>query len=195
MMEATDNANAQTQSEGASLQSSKRRKLFMVAVNGWLIFHLMAITIAPASVSPSSELFRDGWRFFRPYLQAMYLNHGYHFFAPEPAASTLLAYTIEKQDGSQIQGRIPNRQISPRLLYHRHFMLTEFLSYVSPEIEKTWHRSYARHLTRRHDAQRVSLTRVTHFLPTMQMVREGVTLDVPESYTEQPLGAFECDEF
>ena len=68
------------------------RRLLRLALNLWLVFHISAIIIAPASVSPSSELVASGWRLFRPYLQFLYLNHGHHFFAPEPAESTLLAY-------------------------------------------------------------------------------------------------------
>ena len=85
----------------------------------------MAIIIAPAAVSPSSDLVQAGWDLFQPYLQILYLNHGYHFFAPEPGDSTLLAFQAERADGTVVSGRIPNRGIVPRLLYHRHFMLTE----------------------------------------------------------------------
>ena len=54
------------------------------ALNTWLVFHVAAIIVAPAAVSPSSELMQSIWGVFQPYLQVLYLNHGYHFFAPEP---------------------------------------------------------------------------------------------------------------
>jgi len=164
-------------------------------VNIWLAFHLSAIVIAPASVSPSSELVRAAWEVFRPYLQVLYLNHGYHFFAPEPSQSTLVGFVAEGEDGSLIQGRIPNRQIKPRLLYHRHFMLCEHMNMAPQDLRKSWYDSYAQHLCHKYGAQQVSLTRVTHYLPTMEMVRAGVQLDDPASYTEQPLGVFQCDGF
>ena len=63
-----------------------------------------------------------------PYLQILYLNHGYQFFAPEPGESTLLAFEAERDDGTVVRGRIPDRTTWPRLLYHRHFMLTEHMS-------------------------------------------------------------------
>lgn len=171
------------------------RRFLFGAVNLWLIWHLMAIIIAPASVSPSSELVQATWNVFRPYLQALYLNHGYHFFAPEPDKSTLLAYVAERADGTVVRGRIPNFSIQPRLLYHRHFMLTEQMTIAPPELEGRWYASYAQHLGRAHGAVRVGLTRQTHFLPTMEMVRQGVRLDDPASFEEQPLGVFRCDAY
>jgi hypothetical protein len=164
-------------------------------VNLWLVFHVTAIIIAPASVSPSSELVRAAWDGFRPYLQILYLNHGYHFFAPEPSQSTLLAYLAERDDGTSVRGRIPNRMIVPRLLYHRHFMLTEHMNMAPPELKDLWYDSYAQHLGHEFGATRVSLTRQTHYLPTMEMVRKGIRLDDPASYAEQPLGVFRCDGF
>ncbi len=135
------------------------------------------------------------WEVVHPYLQVLYLNHGYHFFAPEPAESTLLAYVAEREDGTLIQGRIPNREIRPRLLYHRHFMLSEHMAGADPEIRDLWHRSFARHIATKHGAERVHLSEVTHYLPSMEMVREGILLDDPTGFAEQPLGVFTWDEF
>ena len=77
-----------------------RMRVLRWAVNCWLVFHLSAIIIAPASVAPSSELIESAWRIFQPYLEFMFLNHGYHFFAPEPAASTLISFEAERTDGT-----------------------------------------------------------------------------------------------
>jgi len=181
-------------SEPASPPRRTGRRLLRWAVNLWLVFHLSAIITAPASVSPSSDLVRSAWTLVRPYLQLFYLNHGYHFFAPEPSYSTLLAYVAERDDGTIIRGRIPNREIVPRLLYHRHFMLTEHMILAPPELQRQWYDSYAQHIGRKYAATRVSLTRQRHYLPTMEMVRNGVRLDDPASYEEQPLGVFQCDK-
>jgi hypothetical protein len=180
--------------DARSTPRSMRQKVALLLVNCWLVFHLVAVVAAPSSVSPSSELIRTAWQGCRPYLQLLYLNHGYHFFAPEPSSSTLVAYTSESEERPSIVGRIPNRQIWPRLLYHRHFMLTEFLNFAPDDMQETWYRSYAKHLGHKHNADRISLTKVTHYLPTMEMVRDGVTLDAPDSFAEEPLGLFECDE-
>jgi hypothetical protein len=162
------------------------------AISVWLAFHVAAIIVAPASVRPSSPLVDAVWLLFHPYLQLLYLNNGYHFFAPEPGESNLLAYTATREDGTVIEGRIPNRQIVPRLLYHRHFMLTEQMNSGPPELEQPWYRSYAEHIAQKYAAKKVTLTRQIHFLPTMEMVRSGIRLDNPESYQNRPLGEFEC---
>jgi hypothetical protein len=107
------------------------------AITACLLLHLTAVVSAPAAVAPASDLARGVWTFFRPYLQLLYLNHGYHYFAPDPGPSTLLAFTVEKSDGTVHRDVIPNRRIWPRLMYHRHFMLTESLSYIASVSEAT----------------------------------------------------------
>ncbi len=162
-------------------------------VNLWLIFHLAAIVIAPASVSPSSTLVNSAWDLVHPYLDLLFLNHGHHFFAPEPSESTLLAFEAEREDGSVVRGRLPDRAVGPRLLYHRYFMLTEHMSGAPDELRTLWHESYARHIGREFGAKSVRLTQISHLLPTMERIREGGRLDDPESYEEQSLGVFRCD--
>jgi hypothetical protein len=159
-----------------------------------LLYHVIGIFVAPAAVDPSSRLMRSTWQLFRPYLQTLYLNHGFHFFAPEPSYSTLVGFTLEFPDGRVETGRFPNRGIQPRLMYHRHFMLTEYLGFVRDEEEGAWHRSYARHLGKASGATHVSLSRITHYLPTPQAVLEGATLNDSENFAEVPLGRFACDE-
>jgi hypothetical protein len=159
----------------------------------WLIVHLGAIVIAPAAVGPSSELVHASWNCIEPYIELLYLNHGYHFFAPEPEESTLLSYEAERPDGTLIHGRIPDREITPRLLYHRYFMLTEHMRDAPEELQDLWHRSYADQIGRQCGATRVSLTRQTHLLPTRERIMQGGRLSDPESYESQPLGDFRCD--
>jgi hypothetical protein len=162
------------------------------AVNCWLVFHVAAIIVAPAAVSPSSDLIQAAWDVCHPYLQVLDLNHGYHFFAPEPAESTLLAFEAQRADGTVVSGRIPNFGIVPRLLYHRHFMLTEHMKDAPAELQDEWVGSYAEHLCQKYGAVRVKLTGQIHNLPTMEMVREGRRLDDPSSYENEELGVFEC---
>jgi hypothetical protein len=133
------------------------------------------------------------WNCFEPYIELLYLNHGYHFFAPEPEESTLLSYEAERPDGTLIHGRIPDREINPRLLYHRYFMLTEHMRDAPAELQDLWHRSYAEQIGRQFGAIRVSLTRQTHLLPTRDRITQGGRLSDPESYESQPLGDFRCD--
>jgi len=165
-------------------------------VNIWLVYHLAAIVLAPWSVPPASRLVQNSWRAVGAYDQILFLNHGYHYFAPEPGNSTLVAYVLEMPDGSQQTGRIPNPGIQPRLLYHRHFMLTEYLASddLSPALREELVKAMARELCREHDARRVTLSRITHRLPTMEFVRAGGALDDPESYAEEPLGSYSADQ-
>lgn len=158
------------------------------------MYHLFCIVIAPASVRPSSQLEQNGWLVAQPYVQPLYLNHGYHYFAPNPGASTVIEYRLEFPDGSAKEGQFPNREISPRLLYHRHFMLTEFMASVRPETEQLWARSFARNLCREHQAERVTLTRVRHNLPSRIRILAGGTLVDDELYERDVLGTYESEE-
>ncbi len=159
----------------------------------WLLYHVLGVIVAPLVVPPTSSLLRNVAGVFRPYLQTFYLNHGFHFFAPEPGPSTLVAFTVEREDGTTTQGVLPNRKIWPRLLYHRHFMLTESLSYIPDELNEAWHESYARCLARKYDGRTVRLTDVWHDFPSPRMVRDGVPLDHPDSYQATELGLYERD--
>ena len=164
------------------------------ALNVLVILHFAAIVSAAGSVGHTSELVLAGWQFFRPYLQALNLNHGYNFFAPQPAPTTLLAYEVERDDGTVIRGRTLDRSVQPRLLYHRYLLLTEHIGVAPPDRLHFWYKSYARHLCHKFAGARVGLTRLTHYPPTMEMVRSGMTLDEPFSYEEVFVGDFACDE-
>jgi hypothetical protein len=186
------NHHPTTSLEPPSAHRGGKGLLLRWAVNLWLVYHLVAIMIAPAAVAPSSELIQSAWRLFRPYLELLYLNHGYHFFAPEPGESTLLAYDAEQADGTTIHGRIPNRGIVPRLLYHRHFMLTEHMRDAPEELADDWSSSYAEHLCHKYGVARVTLTGQIHNLPTMEEVRAGARLDDAASFEDQGSRVFEC---
>jgi hypothetical protein len=173
-----------------------RMRVLRWAVNCWLVFHLSAIIIAPASVAPSSDLIESTWRVFRPYLEFMFLNHGYHFFAPEPAPSTLISFEAERADGTKAEGHFPSRKSTPRLLYHRHFMLTEHLHDAQlrdapDELLEEWVKSYADHIRVKYGAVRVKLTGHVHGIPSREDVRNGVKLNDPASYESSEFGVFE----
>ena len=105
----------------------------------------------------------------------------------------MIAYSAERDDGSIVSGRIPNRDIHPRLMYHRHFMLTEFLTFAPSESRDLVYRSYANQLGRRLGVPEISLARVTHYLPLREAIENGTRLDDSASYAEEPLGTFPCD--
>lgn len=179
-------------------------------VSLWLIYHLFAIITGPLNLPPSIH----GQAILPaalPYHRVLYLGHAYKFFAPDPGPSHLIEYDIEQADGQHLKGRFPDRREQwPRLLYHRHFMLTEFVGNMEPEITAenmntvTWETAplsepqrvrvaaYADHLLHAHDGRRVTLTLVQHAMPTMdQITRDKVSLLDERSYRRRPLGTYE----
>ena len=168
-------------------------------VSLWIVYHLAGIVIAPASVPPSSDIVRNSWRLVGPYLQFLYLNHGFHFFAPDPGPSTLVRYVADLPDGTSVVGQIPDKQtMRPRLLYHRHFMLTEFLAAsdnMDPALQPLHVRALARQVARQHGAESVTLSRVSHLLPAMEWCRSGLSLEDAQLYEEQPIGRFQWADF
>src|SRR5436190_12214582 len=113
-----------------------------VVASALLAFHVAAVLSGPLAFacasrsgpSPAAEPFA---RFFQRYASAMYLNHGYAFFAPDPGPNHLVDYKVEFDDGRPpVSGRFPDlAKERPRLLYHRHFMLSEALNtrFAPPE--------------------------------------------------------------
>ena len=104
-----------------------------------LVFaHLLAVVAEPLFFFSRSD-FQTGPEFYglrrwlAPYVDWMYLDHGYFFFAPNPGPNHLVALQ------EPIQGPGPPNSLRsesfvfpdrkeqwPRLLYHRYFMLSEF---------------------------------------------------------------------
>ncbi len=179
---------------GSKVSQSSFRRVGFLLVNCWLVFHLFAILICPASTDPSSPLLQYGFEQVAPYLNLLWLNHGFHYFAPEPGSSTLVAYTLDFPDGTQKSGRFPNREIFPRLYYHRHFMLTEFLGNGPEELQPLLERAFARNLCRETGATRVTLTRVEHAPASMEETIRGLTLNDSSFFKETPLGTYTEEE-
>ncbi|MFK7821472.1 MAG: hypothetical protein AB8G99_22340 [Planctomycetaceae bacterium] len=173
---------------------TKAKRIGYIALNVWIVFHVLSIMITPMTVGASSQLSQRVWTLISPYPRMLYLAHGFHYFAPEPGFSTLLKYEATLKDGEVVSGTLPNRDISPRLLYHRHFMVTESLGGTDPEGRTTMVRAFANQLLNEHEAKEVSLTMVRHNLPTMPRVRVGGSLTEPDLYEEEFLGTFRWDE-
>jgi hypothetical protein len=92
-----------------------------------ILFFLFVIVIAPLANPIGSASFTIPLaKAVSPIHRALFLGHGYRFFGPDPGPSHLVDYIVTRSDGSQVQGRFPDRQrYWPRLLYHRWFMLSE----------------------------------------------------------------------
>lgn len=164
-----------------------------------LVLHFVALVIAPLAVAPTSLLWQRTWTVFQPYLEVMNLNHGYHFFAPEPGPSHLVHYELRFDDGRVEQGIFPNvQQHQPRLRYHRHFMLSEFLNNLAiddgrRELFDAVTQSYAEHLGHEHHAAEVKLSLRRHYVPGPQHVSSGKRLDDLSLFAERPLGTHDSE--
>lgn len=148
-----------------------------------------------------------------PYVEFAFLNHGYFFFAPEPGPSHLMQCELRFADGKTIQIRYPDKTAQrPRLLYHRHFMLAEFLNQlhappVDPELVKeaspqeiqVWtenrkrfemvRNSMQRHLVSRFSAESAIIERMRHILPGSDLVlKDRVPLNDPSLFMILPDG-------
>lgn len=161
-----------------------------------LLLHLAAVLVGPLAVEPTSRLFRTAWAVVHPYLDIAYLNHGYHFFAPEPGPSHLIRYELELPDGRRETGYFPNKEVHrPRLLYHRHFMLAEHINALAENSETAtvaaaYADSFGKHLLHKHKAQRVNLYLMRHLLPQADQVANGLHLDDASLYREKLLGTY-----
>ena len=95
-----------------------------------ILFYLFVLILGPLSNPVGSEhLTQPLAQKVKPIHRALFLGHGYRFFAPDPGPSHLVEFEITQEDGTVVTGRFPDRGDSensfPRLLYHRWFMLSE----------------------------------------------------------------------
>jgi hypothetical protein len=186
------------------------RALVSVAI----LWHLAAVVLAPLSM-PSTILGDHLRPVFQPYLSATYLDHGYKFFAPDPGPSHLIKYELTMADGSKQKGVLPDPvEDRPRLFYHRHFMLSEFINNLPPElppppsrpgepmpeldwvklkpslVQRQFSLSYANHLLKKFGASSVTLVLEEHLIPPPERVAEGQPLNHSSMYRQRTLGTF-----
>lgn len=167
------------------------RKCGYALLSCWLAFHVFSVFIAPAAMPPVSPLLLDGYNLALPYNEALFLNHGYHFFAPDPGASTLISYSIPRPGDAPKVGRFPEVSIQPRLLYHRYFMLAENIWAFEETTQTEITRAYARHFASKHGSQAISLNRVSHEPSSILRIQAGGKLDDAEMFETESIGAFD----
>jgi len=185
-----------------------------------IVLHLLAVFSAPwADPPPSSELSRWVAGGFRPYAQFMSLNNGYRFFAPDPGPGHLIRYEVVGPSGVIEKGRFPDREKHwPRLLYHRHFMISEMTAQMADSVprlptdqppeaimsrkefnayQKAFQdmrliqQSLADYFLLQHpDATSVRLFAQTHLIPSPSQLAQGVRLTDERLYEEILLGEY-----
>lgn len=167
------------------------RRVGYAALSLWLAFHVFAVFISPAAMPPSSPVLEEGYELALPYNEALFLNHGYHFFAPDPGASKLIAWAIPREGDAPAVGRFPDVSVRPRLLYHRYFMLAENVWAFDDETQDDMLKAYARHFAENFEADRISLSRLSHEPSSMMRLQAGGKLDDPETFAKEALGDFD----
>ncbi|MEZ6092255.1 MAG: hypothetical protein R3C05_30500 [Pirellulaceae bacterium] len=183
----------------------------LVTIHVWAIVAepIRFSTRGPGGPSPAASLLR---RPVGAYADFAYLNHGYAFFAPDPGPSHLIRASWIDTQGEERSQTFPDRTDQwPRLLYHRHFMLTEFLhnlhepSSLPPDIPRDsptfrdWRvgrdrfemirDGFANHLQHEHQVDNVTIERVEHRMPGIpEFVDEKIDLQHERLYLTLPDG-------
>ncbi|WP_145389563.1 hypothetical protein [Stieleria neptunia] len=196
------------------------QRRWKLIVSGLVLFHLLAVGLPPLafqtfSLDGPSPLVGTLIRPFAGYGQFLHMDRGYAFFAPDPGPSHLIQAASTNDDGTLTERMYPDRHDQwPRLLYHRHFMLAEFLneSYWPPgppdemfqsdrPAAELWQQRRGRyewirqsmvdHLRSVNDGREVAIRRLEHGLPGLQeFSEEPIALDDPRLYNvllDQPI--------
>jgi hypothetical protein len=186
--------NPQPQREGSpapARRANGRPSLAVrIVVSSILVWHLFAVFIAPMSVPPSSALVMEVAQgsHLQWYLDALYINHGYAFFAPDPGSGRLVRWEILNAQGAVTkQGEFPNaKEQWPRLWYHRHFMLADQVG--DGMDDDVWRRrfleAYARHILRESDGAAVRVRWIEHQPLAPEVALKGAKLDDPSTYRQ-----------
>ena len=114
-------------------QRSKHRR-WRLGLSVLIVLHLMAVALPPLAMQADGAFGRSPsvdslLSLVSRYGEFLYLDRGYAFFAPDPGPSHLIQALVTQPNGDKTETLYPDRdQQWPRLNYHRHFMITEFLS-------------------------------------------------------------------
>jgi hypothetical protein len=117
-------------------QKIRRRVLSLL-----VLLHFGGITTAVLATPPVPWLVSEIWtRVFRPYLEFMYLNNAYHFYAPDPGNASYVWFRLQYLDENEkVHGhwvKIPEfdengRHVYPTgLEYSRYLALSERSTYL-----------------------------------------------------------------
>ena len=195
--------------QSGTLVLSRNVKLGLSLV---IIVHLLAVVLPPLAFQTNGQLGQSSavataMRPLAAYAQSLYLDRGYAFFAPDPGPSHLFQAAITQPNGEIVETLFPDKEQQwPRLNYHRHFMLSEFLNEVycppgppadfvrsDPEAAKEWVRlrrryedvrqSVVDHLRSVNNGAPVAIRRIEHVIPNHVEFQElDVDLSDPRLY-------------
>lgn len=167
--------------------------IIRVAISLLIVWHFTGVFLAALSIPVSSPLVMKIAQ--RPpmqwYLDALYMNQGHSFFAPDVGPGHLIRYELFDQSGRVTeQGELPSRKEHwPRLFYHRHLMLADQSELPTQDKQSYdyWQRmyleGYGRHLLRVNEsAQSVRLQRIAHLPLPRSLALQGKKMTDPQSY-------------
>jgi hypothetical protein len=181
--------NSPQREGGSSRGNGRLGPVVRAIVSVWIVWHFTGIFLAALSIGPSSPLIYGiaqgtpstaspmQW-----YLDALYLNQGHSFFAPEVGPGHVIHYEVFDRNNRVIEeGTLPNKkEHRPRLFYHRHMMLADQADVPTDDDPRAinWQRkyleAYARHLLRgNRDAQQARVQNYAHWPLPSSYVMEG----------------------
>ena len=116
----TSAGNDSDEQSGSFVWSKLSRQLASAAI----VFYLIVVVFGPLSNPIGSQHFSVPIaEKISPIQRALFLGHGYRFFAPDPGPTHRLLYRGVRTDGTEFSGHFPDRDNNwPRLLYHRWLM-------------------------------------------------------------------------
>jgi hypothetical protein len=170
---------------GASKRAGGLGPILRVGLSIFLVWHFTGVFLAALSIPYSSGLVMrvaQKWP-MQWYLDALYLNQGHSFFAPEVGPGHVIYYELFDQSNQRIaDGTLPDKkEYWPRLRYHRHFMLADQAELPAGpgQDEHFWERkyldAYALHLLRENPAaQTVRVRRFSHWPLPGEFATRGI---------------------
>ena len=164
------------QREGSPRRAGRPGLVVRVALTVFIVWHFTGVFLAALCVPMPSTLVLDVAQHppMQWYLDALYMNQGHSFFAPDVGPGHVIRYQLFDQSNQIIeQGEFPSRKEHwPRLLYHRYFMLADQSEMPSDDkpTRDSWTRkyleAYGRRLLSTHEnAQTVRVLRYAHWPP------------------------------
>ncbi len=174
-------------------RNGKPGLLIRIVISLIIVWHFTGVFLAALSIGETSPLVvrvAQG-RPMQWYLDALYMNQGHSFFAPDVGPAHIIRYELQDPSGKVIeQGELPNRKTDwPRLLYHRHFMLAEQaeLQTDNKQVREAWQKkyleAYGQHLLSvNENAQSVRVQRIVHWPLPRDLALQGKTMTDPQSY-------------
>jgi hypothetical protein len=170
-----------------------------IALTIWILWHFTGVFLAALSIGVTSDLVlkvsQNPHGPMQWYLDALYMNQGHSFFAPDVGPGHLIRYQLYDQSGKEIEkGEFPSRKEHwPRLLYHRYFMLADQseLPFDDKPTREYWQRKYLEAfgkglLAANANAQTIRLQRYNHWPPPRRIFvdKDDKLLDPRPSLTD-----------